>query len=1577
MLKFWIVALFCIGISIHIQAQSEPTISTCDGNQTICLTGSTYDMCVQIEVKPGLPAPIDHFEIEWGDGSAIMTIPGSETPAPANHIFNFENFFQTCTEQERSTIVLETFLENGDVVNNAFVATFKNPPTARFSPAQSTICIGEEARFNDDSCPTQGLEIVSWDYGDGTSGTENTHIYNALGTYQVELTVRNGCATTTTTRTLEVIEEAVATGLPLMGVSSIQNDTFVVCLGDGNEVMLDGDSLSINELTYDWRVLSSGTTWLTEDDISDPTLRFNNAGIFRVELLVNNNCDQPSRDTMIFNVVDAAGFSLNKQPDECISIAYTPEPFLSEVTYAINGNITTSFPVDLPVGEYFVEATHPNNLCGENIKRDTFTVSAPEMAQITSADTTLCSISGPISIVATEIPGAQWLVDGQAFDGTLDPATLTGGIHIITYGLAPCIAIDSMQLEVLDAAITFSGPDQLCLDAPPQQLTASPAGGRWRGTAVTPDGLFDPMSAGEGTHTVYYDFNHPLDSVCNNTDSLQILVSNLFVDFTTLDCEGTSLSFDTIQTSDFTTITWDFGDGSTSNQLSPTHTFPAPQSYDVRVRINASGCEAETTRTITISGPPNPQFALDYNGDCSPLSVSIANSSTGDNLRYEWDFGNGTVSDLADPGPVVLEALGRDTVYQIQLTLSNDCATEVMTQSVPVKAQALANFGTNFNSYCSGDTILLSNNSLGSPTFYEWQLNGQTMGSDSLPPKLVHYTDTEETIELCQIVENTCGRDTLCRNILIRPTDVSSFFNVDRTEVCTGDSLQFTNFSNTSTVRYFFGDGNSTTTVNPAYAFNTPGNFRVALQAYGCGSDSSFADIEVRPAPTAAFVAPDRVCPGQQFGVENTSDATDFQWFVNDTLTSGLAIPSFQLDTPGIYRILLTAGNLSGCIRNAFQEVEVVPAPEVEIMMDADSICAGDVLQLSSMTSGVGCVWDFGNGSGSSDCSPEVVFTSSGLTTVKLLVNSDLACRDSALASIFIRPVPVTAFDFGPTPLCVPATVNFENNSTDAETFVWDFGDGTVSDAGNPTHIFTLPGDYPVKLVATRDGICSTELESVLTVYPLPQADYEINDSTICQGTITELRISTPASSIRYQWDFGDGTSAFSPTVDHLYSEPGTYPLRLSLLDEVSGCTDTLQREISVYEVPELTGLSADNPCFSDTIGRIDLTATAGFPPYQFQWNDGSSSEDRSELATGTYSVTVIDGNGCEEVASFAVEAPQELVPQVITDIPATCAGDTDGYLEIQVSGGQEPYRLNWDNGQDNPALTGVPAGDYALTITDALGCESIQTYLLRENPPLTASDTVFPIRCFGDYAAIVLEPEGGIGPYEALLTPDMVALSGSNFRFDSLTGGAYQLVLTDSLGCSLEVTYDIRIPSPVEVSILPQAQEVQLGDSLYLTIVHNVANPVIHWDPSTPELDTSFPESPLLKPQDDRTYTVSVSNENGCSAFDEVSIRVIKGREVFIPNAFSPNGDSHNDEFRIFACKGVSNIQQVQIFNRWGNMVFEQQNIPPICEVGAKLWDGRLNNRKVNSGVFVYKVTVEYIDGLVETYYGDVTLVR
>ncbi|MEZ4933894.1 MAG: gliding motility-associated C-terminal domain-containing protein [Saprospiraceae bacterium] len=131
----------------------------------------------------------------------------------------------------------------------------------------------------------------------------------------------------------------------------------------------------------------------------------------------------------------------------------------------------------------------------------------------------------------------------------------------------------------------------------------------------------------------------------------------------------------------------------------------------------------------------------------------------------------------------------------------------------------------------------------------------------------------------------------------------------------------------------------------------------------------------------------------------------------------------------------------------------------------------------------------------------------------------------------------------------------------------------------------------------------------------------------------------------------------------------------------------------------------------------------------------------------------------------------------------------------------------------------------------------------------------------------------------------------------------------------------------------------------------------------------------PLAVPANDITYLLTITDENGCTFTDEVNVFVQKARNVYAPSAFSPNNDALNDEFTLFTGQQVSKINNLLIFDRWGALMFEQYNFEPNnLSIG---WDGQHKGQMMNPGVYVWFAEVEFLDGQVELYEGEVILIR
>ncbi|HEX5625218.1 MAG TPA: gliding motility-associated C-terminal domain-containing protein, partial [Saprospiraceae bacterium] len=286
----------------------------------------------------------------------------------------------------------------------------------------------------------------------------------------------------------------------------------------------------------------------------------------------------------------------------------------------------------------------------------------------------------------------------------------------------------------------------------------------------------------------------------------------------------------------------------------------------------------------------------------------------------------------------------------------------------------------------------------------------------------------------------------------------------------------------------------------------------------------------------------------------------------------------------------------------------------------------------------------------------------------------------------------------------------------------------------------------------------------------------------------------------------------------------------------------------------------------------------------------------------------------------------------------------------------------------------------YTLLVTDFKGCTGTASYTVREPSPIMATLTAVDTpKCAEDEILFsVLQATGGAGPvYKFTVNngapqdlADMVPLGP----------GQYSIRIYDKNNCFLDTFIQVRAPNSfLSLDFGISIDTVRLGDSIFLdgklppgTVIDTVL-----WNPSATVRDLFSPSS-FVSPNRNTTYTLTVIDENGCVATDQITIIVRNIREFYAPNVFSPNGDGINDFLTFHAGKGVRAIRTVQVFDRWGNKVY-QVDQPSLSSESVDTWNGRPGNNGdlMNPGVFVYYAEVEFQDGNVIQYRGDLTLLR
>ncbi|MBN2762208.1 MAG: SprB repeat-containing protein, partial [Bacteroidales bacterium] len=221
--------------------------------------------------------------------------------------------------------------------------------------------------------------------------------------------------------------------------------------------------------------------------------------------------------------------------------------------------------------------------------------------------------------------------------------------------------------------------------------------------------------------------------------------------------------------------------------------------------------------------------------------------------------------------------------------------------------------------------------------------------------------------------------------------------------------------------------------------------------------------------------------------------------------------------------------------------------------------------------------------------------------------------------------------------------------------------------------------------------------------------------------------------------------------------------------------------------------------CYGDRKGAVDIMVSGGVPPYTYQWSNGATTQDIAGLSAGIYKVKVVDAHNCPDSMEIEVKQPEKLTVKIDSVADILCYGYNKGSIDVTVKGGVLPYTYSWSNQSTSQDLRNVPAGEYALLVTDANHCQEIISAVVKQNPLIVRSDEkVQNVECAGDRTGkIDINVKGGVPPYRYWWT------SGETTEdLDSLVAGTYTVQVTDSRGCMEAYSTKVFEPDPVIIEL-------------------------------------------------------------------------------------------------------------------------------------------------------------------------------
>lgn len=557
-------------------------------------------------------------------------------------------------------------------------------------------------------------------------------------------------------------------------------------------------------------------------------------------------------------------------------------------------------------------------------------------------------------------------------------------------------------------------------------------------------------------------------------------------------------------------------------------------------------------------------------------------------------------------------------------------------------------------------------------------------------------------------------------------------------------------------------------------------------------------------------------------------------------------------------------------------------------------------------------------------------------------------------------------------PSCDGFTVNFSNltPSNAITTYYWDFGDGNTSTAESPTHTYADTGVYILKLVVNRGLFCSDSTTAIVKVFPGFRPDFTMAGQ--CQNIPVQFSDLTTADfgvPIKWDWNFGD---IFSPTntstiknPTHIYTSTGQYTVTF-VVETSKGCIDTLSKTIDILDQPPLVVSGDTLICIIDTL-QLNAVGTGTFtwtPNYMIS-NVNIANPLVSPDVPTTYRVTLTDAFGCVGKDSVRVDVKSFVTLSGGNDT-TICTNDA---VVLQLNSDALHYLWTPATGLNDPTLKNPTATPLVQTTYHVVGnigkCIAEDDITITPVPYPPANAGPDQTICVGSSAQ--LNASGG-SIYSWSPTAFLNAANIPNPVSVKPTDNVrYVVTVRDVLGCPKAVKDTmILYVAKIKADAGPRDTSVVLGQPLQLGASGSTN---YAWTPTT-WLNNPSISNPISLPQNNIEYVVRVSNAAGCFDTDTILVKVFKVKpDLYVPNAFTPNGDGNNDIFRPIAI-GMKSIDNFQVYNRWGQMLYSGTG-------NGAGWDGTFGGKGQEAATYVwYAEGVDYLNNKIKRK-GTVVLIR
>jgi gliding motility-associated-like protein len=1283
----------------------------------------------------------------------------------------------------------------------------RSKPTVDFSVSAAKGCIPFTPTFTDKSKPGDGnLQSYSWDFGDG--GAAENAGSSITHTYTVP-GIYSVLLTVTNSygcTSFKVIDKIVDVAPAINADFTVTDKT--LCKAPVDAVFTN-TSTGSGTLSYKWEFDDGGSSTL-----KDPaTHTFTTKGTHSIKLTVSNergcSATKSVDDINVGNYVT----SLSAPTLVCTNQGYDYKATFSPV----QPQSTTWEVNDQPAWAYY------NNV-------------------LSYAATT----TGPVKIKVTAMYGKCVDVVEKTVDAKATPTA--------------SISTDNKPICAVPATVDFTGN------------TTGANSWNWtfddgqNSTLQSPTHIYNR----EGYFNISMQAKSAEGCVANAYTWLNVTKTTIYAYASASNgCEGYTATFSAGSSSSdqVKTYLWDFGDGNTSADPNPSHTYSKAGFYNVSLKYTTvNGCTgtANVISRMEVYKKPTPDFVSpDAPEVCGNTPTTFTDKSDV-GTDWTWSFGDGRYG----YGKSAIYSYSEPGTYDVTLTVTNGTCPNTITKKAYIKAvNPFPRFTLNPVDCNQRTTVSVTESSLGANS-WKWSWGDGKDTSYTTHSDIVTHIYAQSGTYKIQLTtsDGHCTTYLSSQVMIIAPSPVT--ISTDKITLCSNETVtgkvtaQDASIHSSWPYHWQMDDVDQWwwyDNISQPFSNLTPGKHTIGLKVQdklGCFNASNNVDITVR-GPLADYNLPSQIeCKGAELTFTDNTDLTHssgikkWVWnFGDNTAPQPFTSTPFKhtYQTAGNYTPTLTVTDNEGCVNTFGGKNLQVNGPMADFNADAYLVMPGAYVNFWNASYEIGGTitelkWDLGDGNTSTDPSSVThQYPDRGVYSVKLQIKDDNGCTDEKIKTIKVSAVGAGftytgSFVNGGS--CAPMLFRFNNTSINYTTCAWDFGDGSTSDQAFPLHTYTLAGHYKVTLKVT--GIADTEDEyTEIVVVKGPYATITTNAEGGCLQKEIAFTVK-PENATKFSWDFTDGDVEETDKLDitHRFTAPGIYKPQLLLRDD-AGCKGTafLDHPIVIDKLdiklhpdpPKICG--EGTLTFAPVFGSYSVDELGIAPTFTWTYDASLTPADINTTTpsffldkAGVYKfgLTASTKYGCEQTVETAYNVyPQPSVTitgadEICKDAPITFAGSVTSAADVT---------WLWEFGNSKTSNVRQPAAQtytqtgnaiVTLTVTSKDGCMDKTTHPVNvlALPDIKASAPADFI-CLNN--TTILHAGGG-SSYQWTPATGLDNPAIANPKASPVVSTTYQVKVTDNKGCVNTDEVKIRVVRPFTIHATPDTI-LCLGDKLHLRV--------------------------------------------------------------------------------------------------------------------------------------------------------------